>query len=210
MKQCSECKKILKLNNKSGFCTVHYLAWWEKNKRNLSKKKETLKAWYLKNKVTQDIKSSNYRKENIDAIREYDRKRSKTIERKKAHKEYERKRLAVDPQFRLSKYLRNTIYVALVTAAEHKKAVQFLGCSISQYRKYLESKFKDGMSWDNYGDWHIDHIKPLVDFNLNNKEEFLKASHFSNTQPLWALENFTKRDQHKLIKKNNLRTLCVE
>jgi hypothetical protein len=69
-----------------------------------------------------------------------------------------------------------------------------LGCSIPELKTYLESKFQEGMSWENWGiyGWHIDHIIPLDAFNLTNREEFLKACHYTNLQPLWAEENLKK------------------
>ena len=71
-------------------------------------------------------------------------------------------------------------------------AVRDLGCSIADLKKHLESKFKCGMSWDNYGQWHIDHVKPLSKFNLTDKKELKKACHYSNLQPLWAKDNLRK------------------
>jgi hypothetical protein len=59
-------------------------------------------------------------------------------------------------------------------------------------KAYLEAKFKPGMSWDNYGEWHIDHIIPLNDFELTIREQFLDAVHYTNLQPLWKAENLSK------------------
>ena len=67
-----------------------------------------------------------------------------------------------------------------------------LGCSVSYCRKYLEKQFKNGMSWDNYGEWHIDHIMPASSFDLNSSFEQKKCFHYTNLQPLWALENMQK------------------
>lgn len=67
-----------------------------------------------------------------------------------------------------------------------------IGCTRKELVSYLESKFKEGMSWDNYGKWHIDHIIPMNQFDLNNEDDFKKANHYKNLQPLWAKENYLK------------------
>ena len=73
-------------------------------------------------------------------------------------------------------------------------AIKDLGCTITELKIYLSSKFKPGMTWDNWGikGWHIDHIKPLSKFNLKNRTELLQAVHFTNLQPLWWFENISK------------------
>lgn len=72
-------------------------------------------------------------------------------------------------------------------------AVDDLSCSLEELKKHLESKFKHGMTWDNYGDWHIDHIKPLV--LATNEIELKTLCHYTNLQPLWAKENLSKGDR---------------
>ena len=67
-----------------------------------------------------------------------------------------------------------------------------LGCSISFLKIFLEAKFKEGMTWENHGEWHIDHIKPCASFNLLNDDEQKKCFNYTNLQPLWALENLSK------------------
>jgi Uri superfamily endonuclease len=71
-------------------------------------------------------------------------------------------------------------------------AIDNLGCSISELKTYLETKFQPGMNWNNYGEWHIDHIKPLSKFDLTNDIEFKLACCFNNLQPLWAKDNLVK------------------
>ena len=63
---------------------------------------------------------------------------------------------------------------------------------IIKYKKYLEAKFQYGMSWENYGEWHVDHIKPCSSFNLEDPEEQKKCFHYKNLQPLWAKDNLAK------------------
>lgn len=72
---------------------------------------------------------------------------------------------------------------------------KLLGCDIDFLIKYLENKFKKGMTWDNYGEWHIDHIIPCASFNLTNQEELTKCFNYCNLQPLWAEENRAKSDK---------------
>ena len=66
-------------------------------------------------------------------------------------------------------------------------------------RAYFESKFIAGMSWDNYGKWHIDHIVPLSSFNLLDPEQVKVACHYTNLQPLWAKDNLKKGSKKELI-----------
>lgn len=75
--------------------------------------------------------------------------------------------------------------------------MELIGCDIEHLIKHLESQFRDGMSWDNYGikGWHIDHIIPCNAFNLWNPEEQKKCFHYTNLQPLWASENLAKSDR---------------
>jgi hypothetical protein len=73
-----------------------------------------------------------------------------------------------------------------------KSCFDYIGCSIPKLRKHLESQFYDGMSWDNHGNWHIDHIKPCAAFDLTNEDEQRECFHYSNLQPLWAKDNMRK------------------
>lgn len=67
-----------------------------------------------------------------------------------------------------------------------------LGCDRLYLMDYLENLFEDGMTWENYGEWHIDHIKPLSIFDLTLEEDFKQAVHYTNLQPLWAKDNMSK------------------
>lgn len=83
---------------------------------------------------------------------------------------------------------------AIKVNAKSGSAVRDLGCSVDFLKTYLESLFQSGMSWDNWtlNGWHIDHISPLSSFNLSNRDELLKACHYTNLQPLWAKDNLAK------------------
>lgn len=126
-------------------------------------------------------KTSNYCKE-----KEVARKRGKATNRRKT-----------DLDFKLRQYLRSRLAHALRDNQKTGSAIDDLGCSIEDLRKHLESQFTGDMSWDNYGrkGWHIDHIEPLAKFDLTDREQFLKANHYTNLQPLWWHENISKGDR---------------
>ena len=76
-----------------------------------------------------------------------------------------------------------------------KEALELLGCTIEEHQEYLESKFTEGMTWENHGlkGWHIDHILPLNEGGATlTEEEKIKRIHYTNTQPLWAKDNYSK------------------
>lgn len=101
-----------------------------------------------------------------------------------------------DLNHKLRQMLRNRLTKAVKRNQKSGSAVKCLGCSIEELKAYLEVRFQPGMSWDNHGDlpgcWHIDHITPLANFDLENREEFKKACHYSNLQPMWREENQRK------------------
>jgi hypothetical protein len=70
---------------------------------------------------------------------------------------------------------------------------KYLGCNRSFFYAHIESQFKRGMTWDNYGKvWHIDHIIPVSTFDHRDKEQAFKCWHFSNLRPMFAVENMKK------------------
>lgn len=94
--------------------------------------------------------------------------------------------------YRIGQKLRIRMLAAVRGNAKIGSAVRDLGCGIFEFREYIEKKFKDGMSLDNHGEWHFDHIRPLASFDLTDRNQFLAACHFTNYQPLWVSENFSK------------------
>jgi hypothetical protein len=79
-----------------------------------------------------------------------------------------------------------------VVSKKHGNTMHLVGCSTEDLMKHLESKFTSGMNWDNYGTWHVDHIRPCCSFNLENPADQLKCFHWTNLQPLWAADNISK------------------
>jgi hypothetical protein len=101
-----------------------------------------------------------------------------------------------DINFKLKSILRKRIAKLVSGHTKGGSAVSDLGCTIDEFKSYLESLFKSGMSWSNYGfgpgKWQIDHIDALMFFNLQNRKEFLKAANYKNLQPIWHEEHLTK------------------
>lgn len=71
-----------------------------------------------------------------------------------------------------------------------------VGCSVEFLRRYIEGKFEAGMSWDNYGEWHVDHIRPCASFDLRDKEQMLECFNWRNLRPMWAAENMSKGSKY--------------
>lgn len=109
---------------------------------------------------------------------------------------YTKNRNKTDINFKLIRNLRNRLWYALVNRMWKKncKFSQYIGLEdYSQLAAYIETKFKPGMSWDNYGEWEMDHIVPLS--SAKNEDELYKLSHFLNIQPLWKSENRAKANK---------------
>lgn len=83
--------------------------------------------------------------------------------------------------------------------SKKKRTLDLLGIPLGEFLIYMESQFTEGMSWDNYGTWHIDHIKPCSKFDLFLRSEQEECFHYSNLQPLWGWENFEKRAKYPYL-----------
>jgi hypothetical protein len=157
--------------------------WRDNNKEYLADKSKT---WYEQNKEHRKEYLKEYREKNIDKIRQTKR-------------DYERNRKAIDPLYKLISNFRTAIYQVLKESNVEKNRHYF---DILQYTPeeliiHLESQFKDTMSWDNYGDWHVDHKLPITSFNIEEMgdKEFMKCWALENLQPMWGEENIRKSNK---------------
>ena len=87
------------------------------------------------------------------------------------------------------------VFMKSKNLTKRNRTFSIVGCSPDELKKYLESKFVLGMSWENQGDWHIDHFIPLS--SAQTEEQIYKLCHYTNLQPLWAEDNLKK--SNKLI-----------
>jgi transketolase len=168
------------------------------------RKKET-KSYYQKNSESIKSKVSDYRKNNPDKVKEvkkriYERNKETILQTNQQYKTKNRKKITSrnlgrrksDPIHNLKHVMNSRLRIFLKSKNISKKNRTFevVGCTPMELKEHLESKFINGMSWDNQGDWHIDHIIPLS--SANNEEEIYKLCRYSNLQPLWAIDNIKK------------------
>ena len=157
-------------------------------------------TFYVKNPNLFKIKNKYWYKNNKNYVADkgkiyYQSNRAKIIQRSIA---YEAKRIKIDPQYKLRKRLRARMKLALINGYKKGMAINLLGCSILELKKHLESLFQNGMSWKNYGKWHLDHIKPCSLFDLTKPDEQAQCFHYSNLQPLWAHDNLKKSNTYSM------------
>ena len=74
--------------------------------------------------------------------------------------------------------------------------MELIGCNEEELKLHLEKQLKDDMNFDNYGEWEIDHIKPISLFDLNNENELLECFNYKNLQPLWQIDNQIKHNKY--------------
>ena len=193
MKKCSKCKEIKNFeefgknkSRKDGFhhqCKSCQKKYYEENKEQVKKRqkkhreenkeliKERAKKWREDNKEYK----KKYRKENRDAINKYFRERRDS-----------------EPLFKLTTNLRNrTSYIfKYKNIKKNSRTHEMLGIEWEELKVYIEDMFTDGMTWENYGEWHIDHIYPLS--KAKDKKHLKELCHYTNLQPLWAKDNISK------------------
>jgi hypothetical protein len=119
-------------------------------------------------------------------------KNGKAMNKNEYYKEYNKQKRNNDINFRLLWNLRWRIYSAIKNNFKSISTIKLIGCNIEFLKQHLEKQFTKGMTWKNYGDWHIDHILPCYTFDLSKKSEQLKCFNYKNLRPLWAEENLRR------------------
>lgn len=156
--------------------------------------------YYDKSLLTRKGKYNEYYKERYinktKEEKEKDREYQKIWEKENKDKiaGYKRKYREENPTFKLKENTRTRIYLSLQGKNKSISTAKLLGCSIEEYKLYLEKQFDENMNWENYGIyWEIDHKKELYKFDLSDPIQQKEAFHFTNTQPLSIEENRKKR-----------------
>ena len=76
--------------------------------------------------------------------------------------------------------------------------IDLIGCEPYMLKEYLSSKFKNNMSFENYGEWDVDHIKPITLYDLTNIEQVKLCFNYKNLQPLYHIDNLRKSNKYNL------------
>lgn len=148
---------------------------------NTGKIKTYAKDYYQRNTERITEKNKSWLENNRDGYREW-----KTS--------WQREKRNSDLHFKIRGNLSSRIRQAVKNKYGGKAALtmDLIGCTVEELCTFLEAEFEDGMTWENMGEWHIDHIRPCASFNLEDPEEQQKCFHWTNLQPLWARDNLSK------------------
>ncbi len=149
---------------------------WKKN--NPDRCRANLKAWEARNPGKTAQMARDWRSRNPDKVQAAREARQSRID------------------WRLKRTLSSRIRL-LALGKSGRRTVDLIGYSMDDLRGHLERQFRDGMTWDNYGEWHIDHIIPLASFSFTSLDdpELRRAWSLPNLRPLWAKENMRKHDK---------------
>lgn len=218
--------KQIKIEKRRAYMRAYNKKWRKNNPKLLAYRREWMKKWRINNpeKAKQEGKENyrkhkqqrlawgkNYRKRDDVKVKERQRSqvRRQTEEHRRYHRDYHKTdkyrkynrdrwaKLPQDSTERISLYLRARIRNALKCKASKSAITQeLIGITVSELKIYLAKQFQLGMTWENYGKWHIDHRRPLASFNMTDPQEQRKAFHYSNLQPLWASENLHKSKKY--------------
>jgi len=157
------------------------------NKRYYSKNKDTINEWY-----------KGWAKDNRDNLKKYAKQWNLNNREhvNKYKREYEKKRRAEDPKYRLGVRTRTAVYTCLKEASvvKYRSTFAILGYTIEELMNHLENQFTEGMTWDNYGEWHVDHKIPMASFQFETTDDlgFKECWCLGNLQPLWGEDNLSK------------------
>lgn len=159
-----------------------------------------------KDKLTNSCKSciNEYQNFRYSVTRKSKRVKLTKEEKTEKYRIWQNNRKRIDPNFKLDRNIRNLIQNSfkVVNNKKSSKTVDILGCTVKEFKNYLESKFEDWMNWQNHGKyngtfnsgWDLDHIVPVS--SAKTSEDIIRLNHYTNFQPLCSKVNrFNKRNK---------------
>lgn len=221
LKREAEYAKEWRRNNAEKYALTRK-EWAEKNREKLRIKTN---EYYANNKERRAAQSKMYRERDAEALKarrlaNYAAKKDEINARcaqwwkdhpeklKEKNEKYLSRRRELskirraDPVQRLkdSSRTRTRLALSLAGIPKHDHTFDLIGCTPTEFKAYIESKFEPWMNWDNYGEWEVDHIVALSKFDLSDREQLLKAFHYTNCQPLKQFDNRSKCDRDDWVK----------
>ena len=175
-----------------------------KDERMLPASRERSRQWRLDNPIRYKQSMDDYYAANAEVIRA--RSRQWTQDNPERAREQTRA-VRATPEGRLIHNIRNRLNKILnrINVVKDSTTLDLLGCDAAFAKEHLEKQFTEGMTWENYGDWDIDHIRPCASFDLTDPEQQREAFHFSNLQPLWSTpEKALKHGVHVEYSETNI------
>jgi hypothetical protein len=164
-------------------------------------KKTSDKKYYESNKEKISEYYSEWRENKKEHLKEYQKKwrEDNRDKLRKTKRDYEKNRKESDPLYKLVANFRTAIWTVLKESNVDKYGHYFdvLQYSPEELINHLEKQFKDNMTWDNYGIWHVDHKLPITSFDIQEMgdEEFMRCWCLDNLQPMWGEENIRKSNK---------------
>ena len=151
----------------------------------------------LREKSRQKFLASEDGRQHLSQIQSVANKKYRQTDKGRATAKRSYERRLADPQLMAITRIRTLVSAALTRAGCKKaaKTEDLLGCTVAEARAHLEAQFLPGMTWDNHGEWHIDHIRPCASFDFSDPAQQRECSHYTNLQPLWAKDNLSKSDK---------------
>lgn len=207
-KICKNCRKTItdkyKNNNIDKVKLSKKLYSSKKYEKEKNRKKEWknnnleyFKEYREKNKINEIERHKNWVENNKEKVKVYQKKYldENREEIKNKRNQYIKIRNENDFIFNIQNRVRCRLYHFLIrnNITKKSKTFEIVGCTPEFLKEHLEKQFKEGMSWDNRGEWQIDHIIPLS--SAKTEEEIYKLSHYTNLQPLWAEDNLKKSNK---------------
>jgi hypothetical protein len=220
-KVCSKCKLVKKVSEfhkqkdkQDGYrshCKSCRIQTFKDNEEQLIKRRKELRQQnkdkinkrvrehYAKNIDIIRQKSKEYYQKNKERLLIRDRLRSKKEHIKKRTCERLQERKQKDPAYKALCNLKRKIVSVIRGNPKADTSKKLLGCTKEEFIKHIESKFVEGMTWENYGyyGWHIDHIRPCASFDMSDPEQQRQCFHYTNLQPLWMKDNLFKKDKYE-------------
>lgn len=217
--ECKACeseynKKYREINNKK--ISINDKERRENNKESISeynkKYREENKEYYIKynQKEKEKERKRIWRENNKEYYKSYQEENKEKLKEKHSNwyqnnkssvkqrvKKYFYNKLKTNDLFKLHNMIRNSISQSIKKMGYTKKSrtYEILGITYEEFKIYIENLFQEGMSWKNYGKWHLDHKTPIS--WAKTEEEVYKLNHYTNFQPLWACDNISKGNRYK-------------